>query len=91
MKEAEIWLGQDIGKEAEILDGGWWISDSEKIISTNPEPRVVAKTATGGNEGVRKFWMLDLEFWDGEANVGFLLNGALGLNLGAARRSASAF
>jgi hypothetical protein len=25
----------------------------------NPEPGVVAKTATGGMEGVRKFWMLD--------------------------------
>lgn len=39
--------GEQLVKDAEILDGGWWISDSEKIISTNPEPRVVAKTATG--------------------------------------------
>jgi len=29
----------------------------------NPELWVVAKTATGGMEGVRKFWMLDVEFW----------------------------
>ena len=47
--------GEQLVKDAEILDGGWWISDSEKIISTNSEPRVVAKTATGGNGGIRKF------------------------------------
>ena len=29
----------------------------------NPELWVVAKTATGGMEGVRKFWMLDFELW----------------------------
>ena len=34
-------------------DFGWWISDSEKIISTNPEAGVVAKTATGGRKSVK--------------------------------------
>ena len=45
--------GEQLVKDAEILDGGWWISDSEKIISTNPEPGVVAKTATGGRKSVK--------------------------------------
>jgi hypothetical protein len=35
------------------LDGGLWISDSEKIISKNPEAEVVAKTATGGRKSVK--------------------------------------
>jgi len=36
--------------------------NSGRIISTNLEPGVVAKTATGGI-GVRKFWILDFGFW----------------------------
>ena len=35
--------------------------------------------------------ILDFEFWDGEANVGFWVDGAWRLNLGAARRSAPTF
>ena len=53
-----------------------WISDSKKIISTNTEPGVVAKTATGGNGGKKilddGFWMLD---WGEESlDGGFWVN-----------------
>jgi hypothetical protein len=34
--------------------------NSGRFISTNPEPRVVAKTATGGNGGKK---ILDDRFW----------------------------
>ncbi len=58
-------LRRDAVAKAEMLDFECWILDWQM---KNPELWVVAKTATGVMEGVRKFWILD-GCWNSELSI----------------------
>jgi hypothetical protein len=52
------------GRQKKILDDECWVLNCKFVLHLYPYCESdVAGTATGGNGGIRKFWMMDFEWW----------------------------